>query len=332
MRRFLAVVGAAAMVMASLAIRARLDAGGQDPGPGQVAADRVRVMCAAELAAACRGIAGAQVEPAGTTADRLAALPGPGDAGLDAWIVPVPWPELVNERRRAASLPPLLQTDGGPVARSRLALAVSKPRAAALAPKCPGGVTWKCIGEAAADGYWSAGGHPEWGRIKPGHAEPDTDAVGLLVLGQAVSGYFGRPDLSTIDLETDDAFARWFAALERAVPPPPPGDTPLNRMLVVGPAAYDAAGTTDAEASQLRVGAGDARVELLYPEPMATADVVIATSGRADTRALRRSAGAALAAQGWASPAAPGLPPANGLPSGGLLLQLQSRWHGVTGR
>lgn len=320
------------MIAASLAVRARLEGDAQGRRPGRVGAQDVRVTCATDLAAACTDIAGSRVEPAGTTADRLAAVVENGDPGLDAWIVPAPWPELVNERRRAAALPPLLQTDGGPVARSRLALAVSKPRAAALAPKCPGGVTWKCVGEAAADGYWPAGGHPEWGPIKPGHAEPGTDAVGLLVLGQAVSNYFGRSDLSTIDLDADDAFARWFSALERAVPPPPPGDTPLNRMLVVGPAAYDAAGTTDAEVRRLRLGADDARVDLLYPEPMGTADVVIATSGRADTKALRRSAGAALADQGWTAPSAPGLPPTNGLPSGGLLLQLQHRWHGVTGR
>ena len=256
------------------------------------------------------------------------------DPGLDGWMVPYPWPQIVNERRRVATLPPLLAVEGQPLGRSPLRLAVAKARGAALVSTCQGEVTWKCLGDAAASGYWAKAGHPEWGPIKPGHTEPDTDGVGLLVLGQAVSSYFGRADLSTIDLDNDD-FQRWFAALERAVPPPAPGSSPLNQLLLTNAAAYDAVGTVEAEVTRLVGSAGDPRVDLLYPSPMAAADIVLATTGTSSTaKSVRRKAGGddvrrTLAEQGWRTPA-PAQP--NGLPSAGFLYQLQLRWHGETGR
>ena len=65
--------------------------------------------------------------------------------------------------------------------------------------------------------------------MKPGHADASTDGQGLLVLGQAAADYFGRTDLSTLDLDDDNDFQQWLVGLERAVPPAP--RSPLARLL-----------------------------------------------------------------------------------------------------
>ncbi|HWC09857.1 MAG TPA: hypothetical protein VG455_01405, partial [Acidimicrobiales bacterium] len=189
---------------------------------------------------------------------------------------------------------------------------------------------------------WAAvGGRPEWGPVKPGHAPPGTDGVGLLVLGQAVVAFFGRADLSSADLEDED-FTRWFGGLEEAVPPA--AGSPLETMLVVGPAAFDAVGTTEAEAVPLVSNSArrDA-LTLLYPSPMATADVVLATAGGGGvSKPLRELVGGgegrtALTDTGWRVGAGnrPGMPPlaaTSGLPSPGLLDALRGRWREVARR
>jgi hypothetical protein len=211
-------------------------------------------------------------------------------------------------------------------------------RIAVLRSHCQSQVIgWKCVGDAAATpGGWAAiGGRPEWGPVKPGHADPVNDD-GLLVLGQGAAEWFGRSDLSSIDLD-DEAFSRWFSGLERAVPPS--GSSPLNLMLITGPAAYDAVGTTEAEAFPLLARSPRRNsLTLLYPSPMVTADIVLATPGASatdsSTRALRSVVTGASGRQaftdgGWKVPGAPG---PGALPSPGFLDALANRWHSVTGR
>jgi hypothetical protein len=352
-RRFLAVVAAAAMVAGSLALRSRLDDKGSGGGSGG-GSQTLRLTCADELEAACRqlerqegGRLQVTVEPAGTTAARLARA-GTGDTGLDGWLVTSPWPEIVEVERRTAALDPLFQAARPTLARSPLVLVAWKDRAAALASRCSGGVVgWKCLGEAAGTpGGWAAvGGRPEWGPVKPGHADPAASDVGALVVAQAAAAWFGRSDLSTTDLD-DDGFQRWFAGLERAVPPS--AGSPLLNMVVTGPSALDAAGTTEAEAGPLLArSARRGSLALLYPSPMATADVVLAAPvGDSRASSLRQVVtGArgrnALAAGGWRVPGLapvegvsdnPALAPGSGLPPPGLVDALRTRWHEVTGR
>ncbi|MGI9032193.1 MAG: substrate-binding domain-containing protein [Acidimicrobiales bacterium] len=347
MRRVLAVLAAAAMVAGSVALRSRLD---RNKAEG---AQTLRLTCATELASPCQALANGDhrvrltVEGAGTTADRLAAADA--DIGLDGWLVAAPWPKLVDQQRRARALAPLFEANPRVLARSPLVLAVWKDRAAALAPRCGGTVGWKCLGEAAGTpGGWKVvGGRTEWGDVKVGHAPPASDGIAMLVLGQAAGAWFGRTDLSTIDLE-DDGFQRWFTGLERAVPDT--GASALATMLVTGPAVLDAAATTEAEAGPaLATSARRAGIDLLYPSPMATADVVLATGTDGRAQADRALAGLAagsrgakaLAVAGWrvegqpraaGVPDRPALPSASGLPSPGLLDALRSRWHQVTGR
>ena len=338
------MVAAAAMVLGSLALRDRLDRREEER------TTVLRLVCATELGPVCERLGdddGSRldltVEAAGTTADRLARVQS--EPGLDGWLVSAPWPEMVDGVRRARALPPLFGPAEAPLARSPLVLVVWNDRGAVLARRCEGGqVGWSCLGDAAGTpGGWAAiGGRPEWGPVKPGHGDPATDDVGLLVLGQAVAAFLGRADLSTADLE-DGRFERWFAALERAVPPSP--TSPLGTMLVTGPAAYDAVGTTEAEARPLldRAVRGP-EVTLLYPSPMATADVVLATPEGPLGRRLRRLVSAAparraLAQAGYRVEGLPGpaggppeLAPTSGLPSPGLLAAVRSRAREVTGR
>lgn len=342
MRRLLAVVAAAAMVAGSVYLRWRLDR------EKEAAAGPVRIVCAMEFEQACRQLEGdgfeITVEPTVTTADRLAATTG--DAAIDAWFVTGPWPVIVDGRRRTRTLPPVFGNDREPIARTPIVLVVWKERAAALVGRCGGQVTWKCLGDAAAAGPWTAsGGRPEWGAIKPGYASPATDDLGLLVLGSAVSNWFGHEDLSTTDLDTDE-FARWFTALNRAVPPA--ATSPLQLMLTAGPAVYDAVGTVEAEAGPLLAASARRNdLQLLYPSPVATADAVLAIAkGSPAIGSLRRAAQddgmkRALATDGWRVADVgtaqgvsndPPLPRGNGLPSPGLLDALLARWREVTGR
>lgn len=337
------MVAAAAMIGGAVAVRAGIDDDGGDSAAG-------RLTCTLELEAVCenlreeRGGLTVVVEPAGVTADRLASASG--EAGLDGWLVTAPWTEIVDARRRAAALPPLFASAGAPLARSPLVLVTWKDRAAVLAPRCQANtVNWRCLGEAAGTpGGWAAlGGQAGWGPVKPGHGPPSSDGVGLLVLGQAASSYFGRSDLSTMDLD-DDGFRRWFGGLERSVPQS--GGSPLALMLTAGPAAYDAVGTVEAEAGPLvERSPRRASLELLYPSPMATADAILATpqgdAGARLRRAVTDDARRALSRAGWrvdGQPLAAGLsrsvklPDGSGLPPAGLLDALRVRWEEETGQ
>ena len=338
------MVAAAAMVAGSFALRDRLDR------REEARATVLRLVCATELGPVCAQLGDDDVrvdvvvEAAGTTADRLAgAQTGPG---LDGWLVSAPWPEMVDGARRARALPTLFGAPEAPLARSPLVLVVWKDRAAALAGHCPDGqVAWPCLGDAAgtAGGWAALGGRPEWGPVKPGHGDAATDDVGLLVLGQAVAAFLGRADLSTADLD-DPAFERWFTGLERAVPPTP--TSPLGTMLVAGPAAYDAVGTTEAEARPLLERSARGRdLTLLYPSPMATADVALATpegpvgrrlrqmvSGDRGRRALADAGFRTAAGGGPGQGDGPELPATSGLPSPGLLDAIRDRAREATGR
>ncbi|MGH9176927.1 MAG: hypothetical protein ACRD0N_00015 [Acidimicrobiales bacterium] len=334
--RLLALLAAVAMVVGAVAVRNRID----DKEERQEAT--LRLVCATELRAVCDDLAAdddhtvvATVEPAATTAGRLSAL-GPGRrAGLDGWLVPYPWPEVMSEARERAGSDTLLAP--GPVlARSPVVLAMWPDRAEVLAARCEGGAPeWKCLGEAAGQRWEAIGGNPAWGPVKPGHLPPST-ATGLTVLGAAAAAWFGRADLSSADLD-DDGFRGWLARLERAVPATPAPT--LENMLVRGPSTFDAVGALEAEAGPvLARSARAAKPDLLYPAPVATADVVLASPPGRLADLLAELVGGAvgrrsLAQAGWrvegqprvqGVPATPALPPGNGLPSPGLLSALRT--------
>jgi Bacterial extracellular solute-binding protein len=348
MRRLLAVAAAVAMVVISLVVRDRIDDGGGDGGDGEPA----HLLCASELEPVCRTLADevgdleVTFEPAALTAAALTALPDVrrADLDFDGWLAPEPLVALVREDRARRGFAAVLEEPTDRLARSPLVLAVDEEREAVLEDACGGTIGWRCLGDVAGTSWRSLGGDPAWGAVRAGHADPTVSATGLLVLGQATTAYFDRADLATIDLDTDDGFAGWLARLEQFGSAPP-----FEELLAAGFVGFDAVGTTEAAAGPVLAEASPDRragVDLLYLDPVVTADLVLApvTSAHAGDRVVDivtgGDAAAALAAAGWrvdGEASAPGvrsrvaLRRTSGLPSAGLLQALQQRWREATG-
>src|SRR4051794_19881345 len=125
------------MVVGALVFRASRDNGDDSSS----ASGPLRVVCAAELGDACGQFA---TEPAAATAARLSTSER---ADLDGWLVPAPWPELVDQARAGKGLDRLFLS-GTPVASSALALAIQRSREGAVL-RCNGGPNWRCIGDLA---------------------------------------------------------------------------------------------------------------------------------------------------------------------------------------
>lgn len=323
--RLLALLAAVAMVVGSLAVRSRLDDGRAAGGDG--GGTDLRLVCSTELAQVCEALkekANVSVEPAGGTAARLSSDRPDGPSSVDGWLVPAPWPDVVRTARQRAGLEPLLAT--GPVlARSPLVLAIWPDRLDVLGKGCAGGqVTWRCWGDVA--------GEPG-DQLRPGHAGVN-EAVGAAVVGVATAGFLGRPDLTRADLEDSDEYRSWLSRLEKAVPTQATGGTAVNNMLVTGRATFDAVGTSEAEAGPLISSAARPdKPVVIYPSPVATLDVVVATVSGGRSNAVSRAVAGdtgldALARSGWrvakrplaaGVPSQPELPPANGLPEAGVL-------------
>lgn len=349
MKQLGAIAAAVAMVVAAVVIRAGIDDAANTDGDA-------RLVCAAELEEACTELDDAvggldvTVEPAGDTLKRLIAL---GDSevdepGLDGWLVPGPWPQIVDIVRGQAQHRPVFEESPATVARSPLVIVVLKDRGRVLGQgTCAGTVAWPCLGDVGGDDWDDVGGDAAWGRVKVAHADPTTSASGLAVLAQAAGEFFGGTDYSLADLGTDE-FRAWLERLEDAGSP---AGSPFGEMLSAYPTAvYDAAGGTEAEAGPLLEDAAPDRrgaFTLLYPDPVATADVVLALTTSKDRDgdigdlAGGGRAREALADSGWrveGHDLARGLrqklalPNGTGLPTDpGVFLALQDAWRQVTG-
>lgn len=358
-KRALALIGAAAMVGGSLAIRA-LALGGDSAGDG--GSGPSRLVCVTELADTCRGLAesagdgvSVTIEDAGTTAAHLLkAAPGE-DVGMDGWLTIAPWPDIVTGARARANGGPLLGEVTDAIARSPLVLVVRADRSAVLAPRCPGRVPgWRCLGDVAGTSWTDLGGKATWGSVKLAHEDATDSASGALIVGQAVGHFLATPEIpvtsiSRIDWESSDEFAAWFQRLERAVPSngfDPPAGSPFAQFLQGRFVEYDAVAALEAEAAPALASASGIAdtVTVVYPDPVGTADVVFAPilDSEAATRLADRATGpearAMLAAEGWrvegearapGVPGSPVLPDDNGLPSAGALDALRALWEEV---
>jgi hypothetical protein len=342
-----AAVVAVLLVVVALLVRNSID----DDSDGGGA---VRLLCTTELEAACTRLAeqndnvDVTVEQAGATAQSLVALPDEQRPDFDVWLAPAPWPQIVDVQRRANQLRPIFAKPSDPIGRSPLVLVARADRVPVLqaTPACNNTVDWKCIGAVAGRSWAELGGQAAWGTVKPAHGDPTVGAVSLLVLSQATSEFLDTADYSRSDLQDNDQYLDWLSGIERAVPDlPATAASPFAEMLLALPTAtYDIVGTTEAEAGPgIAEAAPDRRRELtlLYPEPVVTADVVLAPVVGHDDAAdgLTGGVAGALAATGWRVPGfdnargvrdTPALPRGSGLPDDpGALVALQETWRGV---
>lgn len=351
-KRLLALVVAIALIGLAFVARGWFD-GGDDGESSDGGDGRPQLLCATELAEVCQSIAednelDVEVEQSGISIDRIADVPDDQlrELGFDGWLTFSRDAEIAAQKRERNTFAPATGEPSAPIGRSPLVIGIWKDRAAALGQVCPGELTWKCVGELAGREWVDAGGDPAWGRVKPAHADPSTTGEGLLVIGQAASNFFGRTDLS-IDDYADDAFLDWFSRLEDSARIEQ--ESPFEQMLVGGAALYDMVGTLEAEAGpQLARASRDRRdqVRLLYPAPVATADVVyvpvVDADGADDLGDLLTGddGRAALARAGWrvdgepraeGIPDRPELPARDNLPDAGSLQALLETWREVTG-
>jgi hypothetical protein len=330
-KQLLAGVGAVLLVVGAVLLRGQLD--GDDAGGDGGSSS---VVCPPDIADQCQTLADdhtVEIEPAAETADLLAA--GDGDAGdIDAWIVPRPWVEWVVAESDDAAVGEPSES----IARSPVALVVYTDRAQALeAGPCRGTVGWRCLGDAADRPWAEVGGEAAWGRVKAGLVDP-TSATGMIVLGGATAGFFDSADYASNDFGGE--LTGWLGALGATAQEAAAGD-PVTRMLTRGPGEFAAVGALEVDARQ---AAGRDNLRVLYPAPVATADLVVvpvdgATGVAADVSddgELRQS----LAEAGWrveGEPLADGvdpdleLPDDDGLPSGPVLRALVVRWTEATG-
>jgi hypothetical protein len=327
-RRLLALGVAIALVAIAVVIR-----NGIDSGSSGTAGGKLHLVCAPELASTCNRLGSdidVTVEDPGTTLDALEKAGT--NAGLDGWLTPGPWPEIVREARLRAGKEALLSV-GPSLGRSRVGLAVWPDRLAVLLGQCPNRlITWRCLGDVVTKGQWSAvGGQAAWGRIKVGFPDPTNDATGLAALGTATVGFFGRPDLSSSDLD-DPGFRAWLRSLATANADHPSLDDVLTR----GPAEAAAVATFDA-VGQPVIGssARSPKPTLTYPAPVASAGVVL---GRRDTGRGRQLESVVterirglLKDTGWQLAGPPPSAPPFGLPPADLLDALRSAWKDAAG-
>ena len=284
-QRIAAIAAAIALVAGAFVIRENViekdDGNGSTNGDGATAA----VVCASELPDdVC------ETESAiGSTADELTA----NDAEAITWVTPGPWPQMIDESRRASSLEPLFD-DVRPIASTELvAVVLRKPSQCAE-------ITWRCLGDAAAGG-----------RVSAASASTGTR---LLIRAALLGGFIGRTDYAINDLDEVAGARDWIEAAERGIEQARRRQAgSLQAFLAARGAAADVFITTAAEAR----GFSDSS-QPVTPTPLAVVIATAGTSGRFDAG----DAADAFEDAGWATDPA-SIQKDSGLPSPGVLLALR---------
>lgn len=313
-----------ALVAAAFAIRTlRAADTDQDTEP---APPRVLV-CATEMAEACTDLADAtvevRVEPPGTTAARLR---GGGTLGGDAWLVPRPWIELVQDDARAAGRPVPFGTPSDTLARSALVVIVRSDRRATLEAVCADRIDWACLAVRAGAPWGGLGGSDAWGTVRVAIDDPARTTSGLVALAQMARTFAHRDEIDERDLETAvpaiDAVA---AALGR-----PTDRTAIDTMLEQAD-SFDLVLTLEAD-TRVAIASPKAsgQLELVEVQPETAADAVLVTAAHLatpfalDLERVRK----ALTENGWHFADKT----AAGVPSAATLRALVARWTATVPR
>jgi hypothetical protein len=280
--RVLAVLAAIGMIAGALWVRGRID-DDDGPGGGGGAGGSPTLVCAPELAEACREVSDdVAVEDAAATAqDLLTAERFEGDG----WATAGPWPAMVDTLRGSAGRPPLFGDGGEVVASSRMTL-VAPPGVPA---------DWRAVGEAVGAG-----------ELRLGWRDP-ASGLGVLQVGAFAVGFFGGPRFATNDF--DAAFRSYLEGIQEEAAED--GD-PLERRLQQGVSFAEAVVSFTAEADPMLASAAAGRVGDLaptYPEPVVAVEAVVAGDRAGDI-------GTELQERGWDEPTP------SGLPSAGVLAAL----------
>jgi len=374
--RLVAVVVALGLVLGGLAVRQYRS--GEDLSlPSLGGSDRVvNLVCIQELATVCQGLETetlkVTIEAAGVTADRLSGADASVQStGIDGWIAPVSWIEMVRQKRARAGAPPLLGTAGPVIARTPIIVVTDNARITAISSKCkegalgqpgperPGddvaksgvqGVTsWRCIGDVMGSGRWArlvAQTGSGWGDIKVGWDNPGTSATGLATLGSFTTGYFGRSDIDALSIDDDaSGYGQWITSATSSLASVNNSANALSSLLAAGPAAFDFVVIGEAASTTLLNGAARRNsVVALYPTPTTTIDLALATLGEnkklkelVEAKQMKKT----LRDAGWraGSDSPPQgvkadlvLPKTDGLPPAGISEKLRGKWQQELGR
>jgi hypothetical protein len=336
-RRIVAVLAAIVLIGGALLVRNAIDDDDADAGGptgSTVTAttqgtDAGAFVCSSELAAACTAIAAAHpdadvtVEPAGTTLDRLAALPDGTEPPV--WLTVAPYPAMVDALRDAAGLQPF---GGTADVLAATPLVVATPiggRADVLASGCAETPLWRCIGDHASAPWTDIGGEESWHTLRPSLGLVETDATALGSFATAVAGYLGTPSVTSSAWESDPAFIPWLRRLAGAVSPAALSlNTPLDTMTTRA-GALDIAATSGAASSG--PGAPADRFVASYPEPSMWMDAVLAVpDGIAIPDDVDVIATDALDGAGWDGPDTA----TQHLPGASTMLALRAFWQEAT--
>jgi hypothetical protein len=312
-RRLATAVVAVALIVGAFLIRRNVIEGDDDADAGDGPEPASELVCLTELANVCNALADANdeleitVEDAGETLDRLA----DGEA-VPLWLTVEPFPAIDGSLRA-----------GDVLAASQLTVGTKDGHDEVLAGDCESTALWRCIGDAVGEAWGDLGDSGGSGTVQPSVGDVDRSATALASFADAVAGYFGTAQVSTVDLQ-DPAFLAWVRPLVRAVPLSAlSGGTPLDTMLTRR-SAVNVAATSDAEISAL--GAPGAEVERSYPEPSMWLQAVLAAPAGVDVpEGLAAEAAAALRAKGWDPPD----PATQPLPSATTMLALRTLWEEI---
>ncbi|MCU1364645.1 MAG: hypothetical protein JWN39_284 [Ilumatobacteraceae bacterium] len=232
-KRLLAFLGAVALIVGAVFARNALDDKSSDStsSTGQSTGGNLTVVCSTEFADVCAKLPPSDrvtVEPASQT---LADLVKDGAQPPDAWVTLDPFPGMVDIQRQVATLDPLDPTIVA-VATDVAEIAVAKTRADAFALACNGQPAWKCIGTNAGAQWTTLDPAAAGGKLLPGFADPDSEALGLITFANAVAGYLNNPDFSTSDWSDNAELNGWLRNLKNADVISANGASALDTLLV----------------------------------------------------------------------------------------------------